>query len=84
MQRSNVLVGLRRPNVRIEFFLAFCNNLKDIPSNSDSPKTLDRVHVKYVLPKGAFMSITVATFVQKVGLTWLKDDFLLQLYSTQM
>ena len=30
---------------------------------------------KYVLPKGAFLSKTVATFVQKVGLIWLKCGF---------
>ena len=46
--------------------------LKDIPYNSDSCETLDSVHVKYVLPKGAFMSKTVVTFVQKVGLIWPK------------
>ena len=43
-------------------------NLKDVPYNDDSRKTLDRVHVKYVLPKSAFMSKTVAPFAQKVGL----------------
>ena len=47
-------------------------NLKDIPCNGDSCETLDMFHVKYVLLKGAFMSKTVATFVQKVGLIWLK------------
>ena len=43
-------------------------SLKDIPYNGDSHEISDMVHVKYVLPKGAFMSKTVATFVQNVGL----------------
>ena len=59
-------------------------NLKDIPYNSDSCETLDRVHVKYILPKSAFVPKTVATFVQKVRLIWLKGGFLLQLFRTQM
>ena len=46
--------------------------MKDIPYNGDSCKTLGRVHVKYTLPKGAFLSKTVATFVQNVGLIWIK------------
>ena len=46
-------------------------NLKNIPYDGDSRETLDRAHVKYVLPKGAFMS----TFVQKLGLIWLKVAF---------
>ena len=41
---------------------------------------LDKVHVRYVLPKGAFMSKTVVTFIQKVGLIWLKGGLLLQLF----
>ena len=45
-------------------------NLKDIPHKGDSHETLDRIHVKYVLSKGAFMSKTVSTFVQKVGFIW--------------
>ena len=49
--------------------------MKDIPFNGDSRETLDRVHVKYVLPKVVFMSKTVTTFVQKVGLIWLKGVF---------
>ena len=64
---------------------AFALNLKDIPYNGYSRETgLDRVLAEYVLPKGAFMSRTVATFVQKVGLIWLKRSFLLQLFRTQM
>ena len=41
-------------------------------SNGDPRETLDRIHVKYVLPKGAFMSKTVVTCVQKVSLIGLK------------
>ena len=51
-------------------------NLKDISYHGDSHETLDRVHVKSVLPKGAFMSKTVATFVQNMGLIWLKGGFI--------
>ena len=58
-----------------KFSWLFALNLKDIPYNSHSRETLKRVHVKYVLPKGPFMSKTVATFVQKVGLIWLKDGY---------
>ena len=50
----------------------------------DSRELLDGVHVKYVLPKGAFMSNTVATFVQKWAQFWPKGGFLLQLFRTQM
>ena len=39
-------------------------SLKDLPYNGDSRETLDKVHVKYFLPKVAFMSKTVATFVR--------------------
>ena len=46
---------------------------------TETCKTLKGVHVKYNLPKGVFMSKIVATFVQKVGLIWLKGDFLLYL-----
>ena len=46
-------------------------NLKDVLYSGDSPETLDKVNVKHVLPKAAFMSKTVATFVQKVGLIWI-------------
>ena len=49
-----VLVDLRRPNIGREFFLSALD-LKDIPYNDDFRETLDRVHVKYVLPTGAFM-----------------------------
>ena len=55
-----------------KFFWLSALNLEDIPYNGDSRETLDRVHVKFVLPKGALMSKTVATFVQKVSFTWLK------------
>ena len=47
--------------------------MKDIPH--DSRETLDSVHAKYVLSKGAIISKTVATFVQKVGLIWLNGGF---------
>ena len=50
-------------------------NLKDTPHHGESRKTLDRVHVKNVLSKGLFMYKTVAIFVQKVGLKWLKGGF---------
>ena len=76
-QHPNSLVGLRRPNIKREFFWLSALNLKDISYNGDSRETLDKVHVKYVLPKGALMSKTIATFVQKVGLIWLKDGLLL-------
>ena len=52
--------------------MSFYNNFKDIPYHGDSRETLDSVHAKDALSKGAFMSKTVATFVQKVGLIWLK------------
>ena len=68
---------------KIIFWLSALN-LKDIPYNDDFGKTLDRVHVKYVLHTGAFMSKIVATFVQKVGLIWLKGGFVLYLFKTQM
>ena len=58
-------------------FWLFALNLKDIAYNGDFHETLDRVHVKYVLSKGTFMSETVATFVQKVGLSWLQGGFFL-------
>ena len=67
-QHPDVLAGLRRPNIRREFFLLSALNLNNIPYNSDSRETLDRVHVKYIVPKGALMSKTVATFVRKEGL----------------
>ena len=43
--------------------------------HGSSRETLDSVHVKHVPSKGAFMSKTVATFVQRVGLIWLKVAF---------
>ena len=55
-------------------------NLKDIPYKIDSPEPwiglifssfCSRVHE------------TVASFVQKVGLIWLKDGILFQLFRTQ-
>ena len=52
--------------------------MKDIPYNSNSHETLGRVHVKYVLSK------TIATFVQKVGLTWLKCVFSLVIQDTNV
>ena len=58
-------------------------NLKDIAYNSEPREPLDRVHVKYVLSKGAFMSKTVAIFVENVGFIWLKGGFLLNLFRTQ-
>ena len=67
-QHPNFLVGLRRPNIRRVIFWAF---LAKFERHGDSRETLDRAHVKYVLPKGAFIS----TFVQKLGLIWLKVAF---------
>ena len=61
-----VLVDLRDQISEENFFLSALN-LKDIPYNDDFRETLDRVHVKYVLPTGAFMPKIVATYVQKVG-----------------
>ena len=61
-----VSVDLIRPNIGREFFLSALN-LKDIPYNDDFRETLDRVHVRYFLPTGAFVSKIVATYVQKVG-----------------
>ena len=77
MEHPNVSVDLRRPNIGREIVLAFCTtvNLNDIPYQSDSRETLNRVHVKHVRSKGAIMSKTVATFVQNVGLIWLKGGF---------
>ena len=79
-----VLAGLTKPNIRRELFWLSELKLKDIPYNGDSRETLDRIHVRYILCKGAFVSKTVATFAQKVGLVWLKGGFLLQLFRTQM
>ena len=59
----------------IRIFWLSALNLKDIPYNGDIRETLNIVGVKYVLPKGAFMSKTVATLVQKVGLILLKGGF---------
>ena len=64
-QHSSAVVSLRRPNIRREFFLRSALNFEDIPYNGDFCETLDRVHVKYVLPKVEFMPKTVANFVQK-------------------
>ena len=84
-QYPNVLVGLIRwPMIRKKLFWLSTLVLKDIPHNSESRETLNRVHVKYVLPKDAFMSRTAAIFVLKVGLIWLKSGLLLQLCRTQM
>ena len=55
-------------------------NFRDTPYNGDSSEALDRVRVKYALPKGAFMSKTV----KKMGLIWVNGGFLLQLFTTQM
>ena len=83
-RHPNVLVGLRKPNIRREFFWLSALNLKNVPYNGHFRETLDRVHVKYIVPKGAFMPKTVAIFVQKVGLIWLKGGFLRQLFRSQM
>ena len=72
---SSGLAGLRRPNIGVEFAWLSELNLRDIPCKGDSRKNLDRVHVKYGLFKGAFMSKTVAIFVQKLGLIWKKGGF---------
>ena len=75
MQRTDVLVGFRRPDIGREIFWLSSLNLKDIPYNSDFHKTLDRVHFACVLSKGAFISKSVATLGQKVGLICLKVTF---------
>ena len=64
-QNPNVLVGLRRPHTRREIVWPSALNLKDLPCNGDPRETVDRVHAKYFLLKGAFMSKNIATFVQK-------------------
>ena len=74
-QHPIVLVGLRRPNIRRETFWFPALNLKDIHYNGDSRETLDRFYARYVLLKCAFISKTIATFVQKGGLIWLKVVF---------
>ena len=61
-QQPKVSVGLKRPNIRGEIFL-----LSALTYNGDSHETLDRVHVKYFLPKCALRFNTVAIFVQKVA-----------------
>ena len=83
-QHPNVLVDLRRPNIRGEIFWTFHIKFERHTSQRRLSQNLRWVHVKYVLHKGAFMSKTVATFVQKVGSIWLKGGFLLQLFRTQM
>ena len=80
-QHPNVLVGLRRPHIRRESFLAFCTKFE---SHTLKRRPSDRVHAKCVLLNGAFMSKNVATFVPKVALIWLKSAFLLQLFRTKM
>ena len=54
-----VLVGLRRPNIRRKILWLFTLNLKATSYNGNSHETLDKLHVKYVLLKGA-----VVIFVQ--------------------
>ena len=49
--------------------LLSAQNLKDIHYKIDYPEALGRAHVKYVLSKGAFMSKTVASVFEKVGIT---------------
>ena len=41
-----------------------------MPYHGDSRATLNSVDVEHALSKGAIISKTVATFVQKVGLIW--------------
>ena len=75
-QHPNVFFGLRRRNIRREFFLAFYTKFErhTLQRRLLRNPSLDRVHVDYVLPKGAFMSRTGATFVQKVGLAIQDTD----------
>ena len=72
-----MLSWLKKTKYQKSIFSPSALNLKVIPCNGDSCETLDMFYIKYVLPKGAFMSKTVATFVQKVGLIWLKVSFYL-------
>ena len=67
-----------------KWFWLIALNLKDIACNSDCRETLERIYVQYVLSKGAFMSKTIATFVQKLAFIWLQDGFIIQLFRTQM
>ena len=73
--RKDIPRRLKTTKYQENFVLLSALDLKDITYNSDSRETLDMVNVKYVLPKVTFMSKTVSTFVQKVGLIWLKGGF---------
>ena len=77
---------LKKTKYQNRIFLAFYTKFKRHTLQRRLSRNFGqaRVHVKYVLLKGALMSKTVSTFVQKVGLIWLKGGFLLQLFRTQM
>ena len=80
-QHPNVLVGLRRPHIRREIFLAFCtkferHTLQRRPSRNRGQGSCSARRCIYVK--------NVAIFVQKVASIWLKTAFLLQLFRTQM
>ena len=85
----NGLVGLRRSDIGQGIFRLSTLNLKTdlttvtLAKPGAKPGT-GFTHVEHVLFKVAFMFKTVATFVQKVGLIWLKGSFLLQLLRTQI
>ena len=60
---------LKKIKYQKRIFFAFCTKFEDIPSRAyfitvTLEKPWTRVHVKYILPNGAFVS-TFATFVQK-------------------
>ena len=58
-QHPDVLAGLGRPHIKREIFWLSALNLKDIPCNGDPRETVDRVHAKYALLKGAFCNNVV-------------------------
>ena len=61
----------------MESFLAFCFEL---PYKIDSPEPCTWLMLNMFCPR---VHKTVASFVQKVGLIWLKGDILLQLFKMQ-
>ena len=56
-QHPNVLVSLRRPNIKRQISWLSALNLKDIPYNGDSRETLDKVHVTllFIIPSTGFI-----------------------------
>ena len=70
-QHSNVFsLGSRRQNFGRESFLAFCSEFERHTLQDRLSRALNRAHFYYFLFR---VHKTVASFVQKVGLIWLKD-----------